>query len=73
MPAQVRGYEFNYVTPTQVPDGSGGTTSVDIPTAFTLSGITDDVAKGIRQGLRNVPSIKNVTAERVLEDRATLP
>lgn len=53
----VTGYEFGYT------DASG------LPTSFVLGGITDDVAKGIRQGLRNVPSITNVTAERIVSTR----
>jgi hypothetical protein len=68
MAAQVIGYEFSYDTPTVV-DG----VNVDVPTTFSLSGVTQDVAKGIRQGLRNVPSIKNVVAAQVTQDRGAVP
>ena len=73
MAATVVGYEFHYDTPTQTTDKDGNPITVDVPTLFGLSGISQDVAKGVRQGLRNVPSIKNVVAVQVLEDRGAVP
>ena len=68
MAAEVIGYEFHYDTPTDV-----GGVMTDIPTTFGLGGISQDVAKGIRGGLRNVPSIKNVTAIQLTQDRNAVP
>ena len=73
MAAQVIGYEFSYDTPTQTTDAGGNPVTVDVPTTFSLSGISQDVAKGVRQGLRNVPSIKNVVAAQVTQDRGAVP
>ena len=68
MAAQVIGYEFSYDQPTDTGNGI-----VDVPTTFSLSGISSDVAKGIRQGLRNVPSIKNVVAAQITQDKGAVP
>ena len=73
MAAQVIGYEFGYDTPTQTTDPGGNPITVDVPTTLALSGISQDVAKGIRQGLRNVPSIKNVTAAQIIQDKGAVP
>ena len=72
MAAQVVGYEYKYDVPTQTTDSGGNPITVDMPMSFMLGSISEDVAKGIRYGLRQVPSIKNVTAVRVLEDRDAL-
>jgi hypothetical protein len=61
-------YEFYYETPTQQPDGSGGTITVNVPTTFSLGGIALPVAKAIRAGLVNRAAqagITNVSATRV--------
>ena len=60
--AQVLRYEFSYTTPSLS----------DAPTSFMLGGISEDVAKGIRFGLRKVTSITNVVVSRVFEDRDAL-
>ena len=62
-------YEFGYTTPTPGTDDSGNPVTVQVPTVFAPGGISDDVAKRIRFGLRKVPSITNVTAERVMENK----
>ena len=58
----VNGYSFNYTD-----------TATGIPTQFVLGGISEDVAKGIRFGLKKVPSISNVTVDRITETRDNLP
>ena len=61
MMADVLRYEFAYDT--MVLDGP------NISTMFALGGISEDVAKGIRFGLRKVPTITNVTAQRITESK----
>lgn len=58
-------FEFGYDTPQ--PNDANGDPVPAIPTTFALGGITIDVAKGIRRGLMNVPTITNVTAARITE------
>jgi hypothetical protein len=68
--AFTRRYEFGYTTPTQVADpDTGNPVTAQVPTTFALSGVSEDVAKGIRFGLRKVPTITNVTVERVMETK----
>lgn len=63
-------YEFSYTTPTPGTDPTtGNPITVQVPTVFTLGGISEDVARGIRAGLRRVTSITNVVAGRVMQDR----
>lgn len=62
-------YEFSYTTPTPGTDDDGNPITLQVPTTFSLGGISDDVAKGILFGLRKVPSITNVTGERVMENK----
>lgn len=59
-------YEFSYVTPTTDPDTGQ---PINVPTTFTLAGISDDAARGIRFGLRKVTSITNVVVARIMADR----
>jgi hypothetical protein len=59
MAQQNYSHEFSYTT-----DG--------VPTTFRLGGIADDVAKGIRAGLRKVPTITDVTARKVSEQAVDL-
>lgn len=54
-------YEFSYT------DNSDPANPVQM--MFGLHGVSDDVAKGVRFGLRKVPTITNVVAERITEDR----
>ena len=51
-------------------DNSSGS---PVPTSFSLGGISEDAAKGIRFGLKKVPTIFNVNVERVVETRDALP
>ena len=62
-------YEFAYDTPTNTTDDQGNPVVINVPTTFALGGISEDVAKGIRFGLRKVPSITNVIAARVMETK----
>jgi hypothetical protein len=62
-------YEFNYVTPTPGTDGSGNPITVQVPGSFSLGGISEEVARGIRFGLRRVSTITDVVVGRVMEDR----
>jgi hypothetical protein len=39
------------------------------PTTLAIGGVSEDVARGIRAGLRKVASITNVSVARVMEDR----
>lgn len=68
-------FEFSYNTPAV--DSTGAT--VVTPTMFRLSGISVDVAKGIRFGLRRVTAangaavpIQDVIARRVTESAIDL-
>lgn len=68
-------YEFYYETPTQQPDGSGGTITVNVPTTFSLGGIALPVAKAIRAGLiarATQAGIANVSATRVQDATDTI-
>ena len=42
------------------------------PSQFQVGGITEDVAKGIRFGLKKVPGITNVSVERSVESKEAL-
>ena len=63
----VVGFTFAYTTPTQDVDAQGNPITVQVPSTFTLGGISLDVAKGILLGLNRVPSITNVTAQRLTQ------
>jgi hypothetical protein len=65
-------FEFSYDTPTQGVDGQGNPVTIAVPTTFALGGVSDDVAKGIRAGLRKVTSITNVVVERVSETKESM-
>ena len=58
----VTGYAFSFID-----------TATGIPTQFVLGGISSDVAKGIRFGLKKVPTITNVSVEQITETRDALP
>lgn len=44
-----------------------------IPTSFTLGGITEEVARGVRDGLLTVASITDVTLTRVTAVTEEIP
>jgi hypothetical protein len=54
----VTGYQFGYTT-----------TADSLPTGFAIGGITEDVARGIRAGLRKVTTITDITVQRITETR----
>ena len=58
----VNGYDFQWTD-----------TATGQPGRFVLGGISEDVAKGIRFGLRKVPTITSVVVERISETRDGLP
>lgn len=62
-------YEFRYTTPTPGVDDEGNPVPLQVPTTFVLGSISEDVARGIRFGLKRVASITNVVVARVMEDR----
>jgi hypothetical protein len=53
----IQGYEFRYETLVTDPPESP-----NIPAAFMIGGITDEVATGILYGLQQVVSITNVSS-----------
>ena len=57
-------YEFTYT------DSTDGTPQ---PSAFTLGGISENVARGIRFGLKKAPQISDVTGKVVTQQRADIP
>ena len=61
MAAEVHEYQFQYT------DVDGGSIHM-----FQLGSISEDVAKGIRFGLRKVPSITQVVVQQILVDRQAL-
>lgn len=65
-------YEFRYETPTQSFDADGNPVTTNVPTTFALSGISEDVARGVRRGLRNVTTITNVTVSRLDQTASAL-
>ena len=69
----VTGYQFSYTTPTAATDSAGNPITVDTPTSFTIGGISEDVARGLRRGLRNVPTIANVVVSQVVNNTQQLP
>lgn len=62
-------YQFTYNTPTPAPTQADPNATVDVPTTFALPGsVGEDVARGIRRGLRTyVATINNVSLTRVSE------
>lgn len=65
-------YEFSYTTPSTSVDANGNSITTQIPTTFVLTGISDDVARGLARGLRRVTSITNVVVGRVMQDREVI-
>ena len=61
-------YVFGYMTP-PVPPAEGN----PIPTQFAISGISDEVAHGIIDGLQTVVSITDVTLTKVTAVTEEIP
>ena len=57
----VTGYEFSFTDNTDPAN--------PVPNRFGVYGISQDTAKGIRFGLRKVPTLSNVTALQITETR----
>jgi hypothetical protein len=68
-------YEFAYTTPTPAPTEADPNAINQVPTVFALDGISPDVAKGIRFGLRRVQQlglIANVDVGFITETRTAV-
>lgn len=66
----VRGYEFYYETPTPTPTTEEPNLITNVPTTFVLGGVTEDVARAIRRGIRqNAASVINVSLTRLVDSR----
>jgi hypothetical protein len=60
-PVPITRYEFGYTT-----------TETGIPAAFSLAGVSPDVAAGIELGLQQVPTIADVTVVTVTEQKTDM-
>ena len=65
MAAVVTGYEFSFTDNTDPAN--------PVSNRFGVYGVSQDTAKGIRFGLRKVPTLSNVVALQILEDRTNVP